>query len=124
MPDIDKLLDLSAALGVSVNELLCGERIQEPAELLKKADENLVLALLSQESPFSPRERLDYFKRKWLRDHRSCIVFLCLVYAAALFGAVISGKAVLYGSCPVLALGLYLLVYNRMMAYAERNAFK
>ena len=41
MPDIDKLQELSAILGISINELLAGERIEDAASFVKKADENI-----------------------------------------------------------------------------------
>ena len=123
MPDIGKLLDLAEVLGISVSELLSGERTGVSREPPEKAGSGLAQAL-SRDSSFSCQERLAYFKRKWLLDHRGAIVFLCLGFAAALTGAVISGRAVPSLLCPLLGLGLYLLVYNKMMVYAERNTFR
>ena len=45
MPDVGKLQDLAALLGVSVNELLSGERIESKEAFTQKADENLLGAL-------------------------------------------------------------------------------
>lgn len=66
MPDIELLVPLGEALGVSVNELLAGERLTNE-QFRKQADENLVEAV--RESAFSIKERTAYFKKKWLREH-------------------------------------------------------
>ena len=62
MPDIDKLQELSAILGISINELLAGERIEDAASFVKKADEILV-AVLSNVSTFGLQDRIAYFNR-------------------------------------------------------------
>ena len=56
MPDIDKLQELSTCLGVSVNELLSGEKIESADDFVKKADENLV-DVLNLHSAFSLQEK-------------------------------------------------------------------
>ena len=62
MPDIDKLQELSAILGISINELLAGEQIEDAADFVKKADENIV-AVLAHDSTFGLQDRIAYFKR-------------------------------------------------------------
>ena len=57
MPDIDKLQELSAVLGISINELLAGEKIADAASFVKKADENIV-AVLSNDSSFGLQDRI------------------------------------------------------------------
>ena len=64
MPDIGKLQNLSAILGISVNELLAGERIEDAASFVKKADENLI-SILSNDSTFGLQDRIAYFKHKY-----------------------------------------------------------
>ena len=68
MPDVEMLSLLSKEFGVSINELISGERLL--AEDFKKAaDNNLVTAL---------KEKIAFFKKKWLHEHISTIV-LCVV---------------------------------------------
>ena len=67
MPDIDKLQELSICLGVSVNELLSGEKLENAADFVKKADENLV-EVLNLHSAFSLQEKIAFYKRKWLKS--------------------------------------------------------
>lgn len=66
---------LSKEFGVSINELISGERLL--AEDFKKAaDNNLVTAL--NNSTFTLKEKIAFFKKKWLHEHISTIV-LCVV---------------------------------------------
>ena len=75
MPDVEMLPLLSKEFGVSINELISGERLW--AEDFKKAaDDNLVTAL--NNSTFTLKEKIVFFKKKWLHEHISTIV-LCVV---------------------------------------------
>ena len=75
MPDVEMLSLLSKEFGVSTNELISGERLW--AEDFKKAaDDNLVTAL--NNSTFTLKEKIVFFKKKWLHEHISTIV-LCVV---------------------------------------------
>ena len=67
MPDVEMLSLLSKEFGVSINELISGERLW--AEDFKKAaDDNLVTAL--NNSTFTLKEKIVFFKKKWLHEHR------------------------------------------------------
>ena len=81
MPDIDKLQELSTCLGVSVNELLSGEKIENAADFVKKADENLV-DVLNLHSAFSLQEKIAFYKRKWLKEHKSYMVMWVILWLA------------------------------------------
>ena len=83
LPDVEMLSLLSREFGVSINELVAGERLV--AEDFKKAaDENLVTAL--DHSTFTLKEKQAFFKKKWRREHRSTII-LCSVAWVALMVA-------------------------------------
>ena len=75
MPDIELLVPLGEALGVSVNELLAGERLDDE-QFRKQADKNLVKAV--RESAFTVEERKKFFRKKWRRDHLGLILVLML----------------------------------------------
>ncbi len=123
MPDVDKLLELSGLLGVSVNELLSGERLETPERAAEKAEENLISAL-SQSDTFGLSDRIAYFKHKWLSEHQFDICLTVLLYLAAAAGALVwVGPAVL-AAVILVGVGLYGLERNRMMAYVEERAFK
>ena len=126
MPDVEMLALLSKEFGVSINELISGERLL--AEDFKKAaDSNLVTAL--DNSTFTLKEKIAFFKKKWLREHIAAIV-LC---AAAWIGLVIWLALKLRGSDAypllgaigsMLAVLFYVVLYNRMMAYVEHRAYR
>ena len=126
MPDVEMLSLLSKEFGVSINELISGERLL--AEDFKKAaDNNLVTAL--DNSAFTLKEKIAFFKKKWLREHIAAIA-LCV---AAWIGLVIWLALKLRGSDAyellgaigsMLALLFYVVLYNRMMAYVEHRAYR
>lgn len=83
MPDIAMLQALSGEFQVSINELLCGERIGE-ANYRKKADENLI-AILAEEA-FTREEKYSFWRKKWLKDHIALLVFYVVLAIAVGIG--------------------------------------
>lgn len=126
MPDVEMLSLLSKEFGVSINELISGERLW--AEDFKKAaDDNLVTAL--NNSTFTLKEKIVFFKKNWLHEHISTIV-LCVV---AWIGIIIWTALKLRGSDSYALLGaigsmlailFYVVLYNRMMVYVENHAYR
>ncbi len=121
-PDVSLLLPLCEALSISVNELLSGERISAE-DYKEKAEENLMTALES--SSFSVKERVEYFKRKWLKDHIALIILAILLWIATVIGISMLFRNItlsaIFGGC--FSVVLYLISYNGMMAYVEKNAY-
>lgn len=120
LPPVEMLAELSALHGVSINEIISGKRL-EKAEIESAAEENLAAALSSR---FSLKERVEYFKKKWRREHlwslvAAVIVIAALTAAGCLCGAVIPAMTVL----PVAVLVVTTVRYNIMMAYVEKNAY-
>ena len=117
MPDIELLVPLGEALGVSVNELLAGERLSDE-QFRKQADENLVEAV--RESSFSVKERTEFFKKKWLRDN------VWLIAVSVLVGVAVSVK-LSFDQLGVLISPFWLIVFcwlrNRMMGYIEGKVY-
>ena len=82
MPPVEMLLALSELYGVSMNELVAGERLT-PEALPEKAEENLTAA-------FQLSERKDFWRKKWEKDHRGImyaipVLYLCSFLATMLF---------------------------------------
>lgn len=126
MPDVEMLTLLSKEFGASINELISGERLL--AEDFKKAADNNLVAALNN-STFTPKEKIAFFKRKWLHEHISTIV-LCVV---AWIGVIIWTAVKLQGSDSYALLGaiggmlailFYVVLYNRMMVYVENRAYR
>ncbi len=123
MPDVDKLLELAGILGVSVNELLSGERLETPELAAERAEENLV-SVLSESETFGLSDRIEFFRHKWLREHRLSIAAAVILYLAAVTALVVWLGSAALAACAAPGLGLYLFMRNRMMIYVEARAFK
>ena len=83
VPYIGTLQTLAGQLGVSLNELLAGQRLSD-AELRQQADENVVRAVRS--SAFTLREQQAYWRKKWLREHAWLYILLALAWLALILG--------------------------------------
>ena len=126
MPDVEMLSLMSKEFGVSINELVSGERLATE-DFRKAADSNLVTAL--DNSTFTLKEKIAFFKKKWLREHISTIA-LCIV---AWIGIIVWTAQKLRGSDAypllgaigsMLAILFYVVLRNRMMIYVEDHAYR
>lgn len=117
MPDIELLVPLGEALGVSVNELLAGERLDDAA-FRRQADEILVEAV--RESSFSVKERTEFFKKKWMRDNVWLIAVSVLVCAAI---CVKLSFNQLWALISPLWLAVFWWLNNCMMRYVEGKVY-
>lgn len=125
MPDIQMLSLLSKEFDVSINELISGERFLEE-DFKKVADNNLVMAL--NNSAFTLKEKIAFFKKKWLHEHIATIVLCIVAWLSIMIWAAQklkdSNYFVLLGAIgSILALLFYVVLYNRMMAYVENHAY-
>ena len=122
LPPVEMLQQLSERYGVSINELLSGERLTEES-YREKAEENIKSAL--SESPFTVEERLAFFKKKWRKDNAFTMVLCALCYLVLLLALKYKGVNLFLiaftGSLALVA--LYVVLYNRMMIYAESHVF-
>ena len=121
MPDIEMLQLLGKEFGVSVNEIIAGERIAEES-FKEKAEENLI-SVMKSKSSFSVREKMDFFKRKWLKEHIALIVCLVLAVLIIFIVGIVNMMPFVIGGTPILVLICYAWTYNRMMIYVEGNVF-
>ena len=126
MPDVEMLSLLSKEFGVSMNELISGERLTAE-EFQKAADKNLAAAL--DNSAFTLKEKIAFFKKKWLKEHIATIA-LCVV---AWIGIIVWTAQKLRGSDAypllgaigsMLAILFYVVLRNRMMIYVEDHAYR
>lgn len=121
MPPVEMLLALSELYGVSMNELVAGERLT-PEELPVKAEENLT-AVMKDNDAFQLEERRDYWREKWLTDHRWMLALLVGVFAAAtlLFLTLDLLKPVIFMA--LLSMGLAVFLRNRRDDYVEHHLY-
>ena len=93
MPDVEMLSLLSKEFGVSINELISGERLLAD-DFKKAADNNLVTAL--NNSTFTLKEKIAFFKKKWLREHIATIVLCIIPWIAVIILLAIKTRAIIY----------------------------
>ena len=125
MPDVEMLSLLSNEFDVSINEIISGERLN--LENFKKAaDENLVTAL--DNSTFTLKEKIAFFKKKWLKEHISAIVLCVAIWVGVIVLLALKTRGTdifpLMGAIGgLLAVVFYVILYNRMMIYVENRAY-
>lgn len=123
LPDVEMLSLLSQEFGVSLNELVAGERLAAE-KFQEAADHNLATALT--DSAFTLEERVEFFKKKWRREHLAAILLAPFVWIFALVALKLQNveSGLLGGIGGLLAMLFYVVLYNRMMAYVERSAYR
>ncbi len=120
MPPIDVMDIISKEFGVSLNELVAGERIG-PEAFRQTAEVNLKSAL--EESAFTLKERVDYFSKRWERSKLPLKIFLGALYLAGMIWGICIKSAAVVFAATALAFLAGIILYNVKRAYVERKAF-
>ena len=120
LPSADVLLILSEIFHITINELLSGKRLTE-SEYIDAAEKNLTQAI--KQSSFTLKERIEFFKKKWLKEH---IASMCcwgvVILSVAGVGLYFQDPILFYVALRVVVIG-HCWRNNTMMAYVELNAF-
>lgn len=120
LPPVEMLAELSGLYGVSINEIISGKRLDK-AEVESAAEENLTAALSAS---FSLKERVEYFTKKWQKEHMLSLVIGIICLAALVLVGYFTRFLVLSTVVvPILLVVFVVVRYNMMMAYVERNAY-
>lgn len=119
LPPVEMLQNLSRLYDITINEILSGQRLNA-AQYLEKAEENIKTAL---NSGFTLQERIDFFKRKWLKDHLFENILCALVVFGFLIAVLALDNLLYFLGSAISHLVLTLIQRNRMMAYVEEHAF-
>ena len=120
MPPVEMLEELSNMYGLSINEILSGKKLSDE-EYKEMAESNIKDSLRT--GAFSLKEKQEFFKKKWLKEHIAIMIFLgiCII-AVLVVGAIQKNSLVGY-----LAFLMLILAHgwrnNAMMTYVEKNAF-
>ena len=122
MPDIEMFQTLGQIFGVSVNELLAGQRIPEEKAFRMQADKNIVAAM--KESVFSQEEQRAYWKRKWRHDHRGLLIGLATVVVGFACVPWLIHRPWLAGLAPMIGAVAYAYQNNKMMVYVEKQLYR
>lgn len=122
MPPVEMLEALSDLYGLTINELLSGRRLT--TEEYKEVAESNIRDTLKA-STFELKEKQEFFKKKWRRDHISTIIACTAAWIVLLVSLRIQGAEVyLCGTVGgILAIFDYAVLNNRMMAYVEKHIY-
>lgn len=114
------LMELSTFFGVSINEILSGQRLED-SEAQSAAEENLKSVL--EESSFSLEDRKNYFTKKWKKEHWFSFVFPTLIALAVIIVAAALNKPIWVGLGCLIPVPARIIAYNKMMSYVEYKTF-
>jgi transcriptional regulator with XRE-family HTH domain len=119
LPPVEMLQLLSEMYGITINEILSGERLSEQ-EYREKAEENIKTTLSS--SAFTLKEKMDFFKRKWQKEHLFTTVLGWLMIAVGLVAGTIFDNGL---QLLAIVAGFVFIIMrrNQMMSYVEDRAF-
>ncbi len=120
LPPADALLAMSELFSVSINEILSGRRLSE-GEYRQAAEENLTQAI--SHSSFTLEEKIEYYKKKWLKEHVAAMALWGISVIAVLTAGIVFKKGLISGSAGLLLALAHGWRNNAMMAYVERNAY-
>ena len=121
MPPVEMLLALSELYGVSMNELVAGERLT-PEALPQAAEENLTATLKEQEV-FQFNERKRFWLEKWQKEHRGLLPLLIAAVIVLSAAAAWHERLDLVAIISLLAIGISALIRNRRDDYVEHHLY-
>ena len=120
LPPADILILMSELFDVSINELLAGQRLSDD-EYKQTAEKNLTEVI--RISSFTTRDEIDFFKKKWLKDH----IFIMIVIGICVLGVLVVGiilqNPILCSVSVILLFLGHIWRYNTMMAYVEKHIY-
>ena len=114
LPPADVMLVLGELFSVSVNEIL-------DDEYKEAAEENLTQVIKA--SSFSLKDKIEFFKKKWLKEHIAIMIFIGICIIAVFIAGILINNVILVSITPLLIAVAHAWRNNTMMAYVERNAY-
>lgn len=119
LPDVSLYKPLCELLGITLNEFFSGEKI--PEENYKQmADENLLNAL--NNSVFTIKEKVEYFKEKWQKEHFLELTLVMLIIVFFIIFGFIKDNGLQYVFM-IIGFIIGVIENNRRMAYIEKKAY-
>lgn len=120
LPPADALLSMSELFSISINEILSGKKLSIE-EYKEAAEENLAQAI--EVSSFSLKDKIDFYKKKWLKEHITIICFLAIcIIVLFVVGFIIKKFLLVYLAILMFVLG-NAWRNNSMMAYVEKKVY-
>lgn len=120
LPDVSLYRPLCEILGITLNDFFAGEKIEEE-KYKEVADQNLYQAL--ENSSFTLKEKIEYYQKKWEKEHFLELTLEVLVIVFfIIFGFIKQNEWAWIGIIAGFTCGIW--ENNRKMAYVEKNAYK
>lgn len=119
LPDVSLYKKLCEILGITLNEFFAGERISD-VTFKEVADNNLLSVL--ENSIFTLKDKIDYFKKKWEKEHFLELTLEMLVIIFFIIYGFIKDNGLQY-LFMILGFIIGVVENNRMMVYIEKNAY-
>lgn len=119
LPDVSLFKTICEVLNITLNEFFAGEKLEEK-NYKEKADENLLHAL--ENSTFTLKERVEYFKEKWQREHFFELTLSMLIIIFFIIYGCIKDRSITFIFI-IIGFVSGIIENNRMMAYVEKNAY-
>ncbi len=119
LPDASIMQDLCKILDITLNELFSGERIPED-KYKEVADSNLLNAL--ENSTFTLKERIAYFKKKWEKEHFFELTITMIIIVFFIIYGFIKDNGWQY-LFMIIGFISGVIENNRMLGYIEKNAY-
>lgn len=120
LPPADALLAMSQLFDISINEILSGRRLSEK-EYKEAAEENITQTLKA--SSFSLKEKIDFYKTKWLKEHIAIMVLIGICIIGVMLFGIICQQMSFIGIAGLMLLLAHGWRNNTMMSYVEKNAY-
>ena len=120
LPPVEILQLLSELYGLTINEILSAQRLTS-AQYQEKAEENIKTALRS--STFTLKEKIEFYKKKWLRDNLFWLVLELVVFVAGSVAILCFFESWLVNVLTWAAFVRLLQRRNEMMKYVEDRAY-
>lgn len=120
LPPADSLLSMSELFEVSINEILSGKRLSVE-EYKDVAETNLVSSL--KLSKFSIKEKIEFYKKKWLKEHMGIMVIIGVCILTVMVSGIIYRGIWHFLIAEFMFLIAHCWRYNTMMSYVERNVY-
>ena len=123
LPDIEMMQLLSKEFNISINELISGENIKD-SEYKEKAESNLIAVL--ENSSFTLKEKIDFYKKKWLKEHifSNIMSFIFWLVFMIILKFQNINSYILGSISGIFVVFLYTIKYNQMMIYVEEKVYK
>ena len=120
MPPVEMLEELSNMYGMSINELLSGKKLTTE-EFKEMAEINIKETL--KVSAFELKEKQEFYKKKWLKDHVAIMVFIGICIIGVFVAGAIMRNSIIGSVAILMLVTAHGWRNNAMMTYVEKHAF-